>query len=243
MTSSLSLAPLVPLELIAGLAAAGLFLTGVALLRGGRGWLFRIFVLAVLVAALANPQAVREERQRQRDIAVIALDRSASQEVGNRRAETDAALASVREQLSRFDDLDVRTIEVADGPESNPKNAGKDAEKDGGTRLFAALSRETAEIPRQRFAGAVLITDGQIHDVPDVRKKQTLPGPVHVLLTGKPEESDRRLVIEQSPGYGIVGKEVTVRYRIEDRLGQKAVSFADRLADVTIVDADAADAR
>ncbi|HIC66257.1 MAG TPA: hypothetical protein EYO87_09730, partial [Paracoccus sp.] len=65
-----------------------------------------------------------------------------------------------------------------------------------------------------------------------MRKKQTLPGPVHVLLTGKPEESDRRLVIEQSPGYGIVGKEVTVRYRVEDRLGQKAVSFADRLADV-----------
>jgi hypothetical protein len=223
MTSSLSLAPLVPLEWIAVLAAAGVLLTGVALLRGGRGWLFRIFVLAVLVAALANPQAVREERQSQRDIAVIVLDRSSSQEVGDRRAETDATLASVRRQLSRFGDLDVRIIEVAD--------AGK-ADKDGGTRLFTALARETAEIPRRRFAGAVLITDGQIHDVPKLGKKKTIAGPVHVLLTGKPDEQDRRLVIEQAPGYGIVGKDVTIRYRVEDRLGPSGGSFTDRLAEV-----------
>ena len=149
MTTSLSLAPLVPLELIVILAAAGLFLAGVALLRGGRGWLLRVFVLVVLVAALANPQVVREERKSQRDIAVIAVDRSASQEVGDRRAETDTALAMVREQLSQFDDLDVRIIEVSDGPEDGLQNsaeiqgANKDGNKDGGTRMFSALARET----------------------------------------------------------------------------------------------------
>lgn len=246
MTNSLSLAPLVPLELIAALAAAGLFLAGVALLRGGRGWLLRVFVLVVLVAALANPQAVREERQPQRDIAVLAIDRSASQEVGDRRGETDAALAVVREQLSRFDDLDVRVIEVSDGLEDGFKKSGgtqdsnhdviNDGNKDGGTRMFSALAREMAEIPRRRFAGAVLISDGQIHDVPEVNNKRPLamPGPVHVLLTGQPDESDRRLVIEQAPGYGIVGKEVTVRYRVEDRLGQKTGSIFGRLARVRL---------
>ncbi len=236
MTNSLALAPLVPLELIAVLAVVGLVLAGVALFRGGRGWLLRVFVRVVLVAALANPQAVREERQSQRDIAVIAVDRSASQDIGTRGEETDAALAKVREQLSRFEGLDVRMIEVTDDPNTNAQNADKDATKDGGTRIFSALARETAEIPRRRFAGAVLISDGQIHDVPDASKNKPsiLPGPVHVLLTGKPDESDRRLVIEQVPGYGIVGKDVTVRYRVEDRLGQKAGSFFGRLAEVRL---------
>ncbi|NQV82864.1 MAG: hypothetical protein HQ494_03495 [Rhodospirillales bacterium] len=230
MNNSLSLVPLVPMELVAVLAAVGLFLIGVALLRGGRGWWFRAFVLAVLVAALVNPQAVREEHQRQRDIAVIAVDRSVSQEVGDRRAQTDAALASVRKQLSGFDDLDLRIIEVAGDQEGNAGNA----DKDSGTRLFSALARETAEIPRRRFAGAVLITDGQIHDVPEVQKNKTQPGPVHVLLTGQPDESDRRLVIEQAPGYGIVGQAVTIRYRVEDRLGRKAGFATDRLAEVRL---------
>ncbi|MBT3306514.1 MAG: hypothetical protein HN377_08520, partial [Alphaproteobacteria bacterium] len=226
MNTSLSLAPLVPMELIVVLAAVGLFLTVVAWMRGGRGWLFRVLVLVVLVVALANPQAVREEHQSQRDIAVIAVDRSASQEVGDRRAQTDAALASVRKQLSGVDNLDLRIVEVSGGQEGSAQNP----DRDGGPRLFSALARETAEIPRSRFAGAVLITDGQIHDVPEVRKNKTPPGPVHVLLTGKPDEQDRRLVIEQAPGYGIVGQEVTIRYRVEDRLGKKTGFAADRLA-------------
>ena len=229
MTSSLSLAPLVPLELIAGLAAAGLFLTGVALLRGGRGWLFRIFVLAVLVAALANPQAVREERQPQRDIALIAVDRSASQGVGERRAETEAALKSVRERLSRFDDLDVRVVDVSDSISTEATEAN--GRKENGTRVFSAVARAAVEIPRRRFAGVIVITDGQIHDVP---ASPAFPGPIHVLLTGTPGESDRRLVIEQAPGYGIVGKEVTIRYRVEDRLGEKVKTFTDGLARVRL---------
>nr|WP_316629705.1 hypothetical protein [uncultured Brevundimonas sp.] len=42
-------------------------------------------------------------------------------------------------------------------------------------------------------------------------------GPLHVLLTGKRNETDRRLVIKNAPGYGIVGKDVTLTYRIEDK--------------------------
>ena len=61
----------------------------------GDGWLATrvlllfaaALVLAVLATALANPQAVREEHQPQRDVAVIAVDRSSSQLVGQRPGE------------------------------------------------------------------------------------------------------------------------------------------------------------
>ena len=229
MTDSLSLAPMAPLGLIAVLAAVALALLAVAIIRGGQGWPLRSLVLAVLVAALANPQAVREERQPQRDIALIAVDHSASQGVGERRAETEAALKSVRERLSRFDDLDVRIVDVSDSISTEATEAN--GRKENGTRVFSAVARAAVEIPRRRFAGVIVITDGQIHDMP---ASSAFPGPIHVLLTGTPGESDRRLVIEQAPGYGIVGKEVAIRYRVEDRLGEKAKTFTDGLARVRL---------
>ncbi|MCH7865008.1 MAG: hypothetical protein IIC56_07335 [Proteobacteria bacterium] len=219
MSDTLTLAPMLPWPVIAGLSAAALGLVVLALVRGGRGTVLRAVVLAVLVVALVNPRAVHEERQPQNDIAIVVVDRSASQSVGKRREQTAAALASVTLGLARFDDLEVRVIEATDG-------AG-----DRGTRLFGALSRAALEVPRQRFAGTIMITDGQIHDVPATAP---VPGPVHVLLTGRPSEYDRHLVVEQAPSYGIVGQEVTIRYRVEDRRAEKARGFASNLARVRL---------
>ncbi len=223
MTGSLVFAPMVPLPLIALMAAVGLALVAVGLLRGARGTMMRAVVLATLATALANPLAVREEHQPQRDVAVVAVDRSASQLVGGRQAQTDETLKVIGERLARLGDLDVRVVEAKDDIAGSAIDAGKE-----GTRLIDALTRASAEIPRQRFAGAVLITDGQVHDVPEALP---VPGPVHVLLTGRPGEHDRRLVIEQAPSYGIVGKPVTIRYRVEDRRSDKT-GFGANLAQV-----------
>ena len=89
---------------------------------------------------------------------------------------------------------------------------------DAGTRLFAAIDRALADIPRSRLAGTIAITDGQVHDIPD-----TAPGgaPLNVLIPAKGEETDRRLRVIEAPGYGIVGKTVTLRVAIED-LGVRA---------------------
>ena len=67
--------------------------------------------------------------------------------------------------------LEVRTVHVAD--------RGED-----GTQLLTALAEATAELPADRIAGAILVTDGQIHDP---QALATFPGPVQVLLTGSAE--------------------------------------------------------
>ncbi len=219
MSDTLTLGPMLPWPVIAGLSVAALALVVLALVRGGRGTVLRAVVLAVLVVALVNPQAVREEREPQHDIAIVVVDLSASQSVGQRGEQTVAALESVTRGIARFEDLEVRVIEVTDGV------------GDKGTGLFGALSRAALEVPRQRFAGTIMITDGQIHDVPEA---PPVPGPVHVLLTGQPGEYDRRLVVQQAPSYGIVGQEVTIRYRVEDRRAEKARGFASNLAHVKL---------
>jgi len=79
---------------------------------------------------------------------------------------------------------------------------------DAGTRLFSAIERALADIPRSRLAGTIAITDGQVHDIPD-----TPPGgaPLNVLIPARGEEIDRRLRVIEAPSYGIVGKAVTLR--------------------------------
>ncbi|MGE4561729.1 MAG: hypothetical protein AAEC10_02225, partial [Rhodospirillales bacterium] len=227
MTAGIVISPLLPLPVIVVPATIGLFLTVVALLRGAPGAIIRLAVLAVLVLALVNPRGVREERQKQPDIGLVVVDRSASQAVEQRPAQTDQALAWVHDKLSRFDSLEMRTVVVRD------RTAGANGNQ--GTQLFTAINRGAGEIPRQRFAGAIVITDGQAHDR---AAAVVTSGPVHVLLTGRAGETDRRLVVEQAPSYGIVGTEVSIVYRVEDRRAKGKAGFGTDLAVVVLSDGE-----
>jgi hypothetical protein len=215
-------APLLPWPLIAGLTAAAAVLLVILAVRRGRGWILRGLALGALVAALANPSVSRDERQPQPDLAVIVVDESASQTLASRTRQAEAALVSVESALGRFDDLEIRVV-----------RADARSEQDG-TRLFAHLERAVADEPAERIAGAIMITDGQIHDVPDpASASPLLNAPVHVLLTGEPEERDRRMVIEQSPAYGLVSETARIAFRVEDG-GAQGASGAPEQARIQI---------
>ncbi|MEK9671187.1 MAG: hypothetical protein VW268_01615 [Rhodospirillaceae bacterium] len=203
--------PLAPIPLIAALAAAALALVAVALIKRAPGALFRLAFFAAMVLALLDPRAVREDRTPQPDETVVIIDRTSSQNTGERLQQTSEAEEAILAALDQFPGLDTRIVEVSDsGASARP-----------GSRLTEALTAAMAEIPKSRFAGAIIVTDGQVHDLPQSQdgkpKDPRLRGPMHVLLTGKRGESDRRLVVNAAPGYGIVGKDVTVTYTIEDK--------------------------
>src|SRR4029079_17306736 len=86
-----------------------------------------------------------------------------------------------------------------------------------GTRLFSALSAALTDVPHERVAGAIFITDGRVHDVPAQAATLGFAAPVHALITGRPNERDRRVVLMTTPRFGIVGQSQTVAYRIEDQ--------------------------
>src|SRR5271166_4499937 len=192
--------PLVPLWLVGLLAVAcGLALVPAAL-RRARGAVWRGLAFTVLLLWLAGPRLVQETRETQPDIALLVVDQTASMQVGDRTRLAEAARASIEAQSAKLPDLDLRTITVPEGG-----NAG--------TRLFTAIDRALADVPRARLAGVIAITDGQVHDIPDAA-----PGgaPLDVLIPAKGEETDRRLRIIEAPTYGIVGRPVTLRLAIED---------------------------
>ena len=215
--ASIAWAPLLPGPVLAALAALSVLVLAIALLRRpyGRppaGFIPRCAGVLALLAALGNPSVIIEDRQPLRDVAVVVVDDTASQSIGERRARTEAALTALTEAFAGRDDLDMVTVRV--GPGDTAATAGQTPAE--GTRLFGALQRALADVPRQRLAGAVFITDGQIHDAPEDPARLELDAPLHTLLTGERNEGDRRLTIVQSPGYGIVGQKIGVTIRVDE---------------------------
>ena len=180
---------------------------GVALillaLRGrAPGALWRGVTLALLLAALTNPVAEHATVQPVKDSALLVVDDTASDKLPGRQDRITTALPALRAQLQKFDDLEWREIHVR----------GRDA-----SMLGAAMLEEAAATPPERRAGVILLTDGQGHDIAEQQPQLEQLGPVHTLLTGQHNEQDRRIELISVPHYGLVGKNVTLKFRILDQ--------------------------
>jgi hypothetical protein len=213
--------PLVPLPLIWALAAVAVVMLAFAIWRGLRGWPLRGLAMLALGLALVNPSLQEENRKPLSDIILAVVDDSASQRLADRPAQTEAALSSLSAAVAALENTELRVIRFADGA------------KDAGSLAMTALAEAIAAEPRARIAGAVMITDGQVHDA---GLAPSLPAPLHVLLTGRASDWDRRLVITDAPAFAIIGEEFTLKLRIED---QGAAPALGAEAEITIaVDAE-----
>ena len=186
---------------IVGMVMA-LALTGLYLRQ--RGALFRLAASVALAAALINPVFLDEEREALKSVVALVVDRSQSQDIGERTQQTDAAVEQIRNKLSRFTQFEVREIEAG---------RSASAEERTETRLFEALESAIRDVPPSRVAGAIVITDGQVHDLPKAGT-MPIPAPLHALITGAEAEKDRKIRFEKAPRFGIAGKPLEMTYRV-----------------------------
>ncbi|MCP8894012.1 hypothetical protein KYK29_03655 [Shinella daejeonensis] len=198
--------PLLPWWAIALFAFVALLLAGLGLWRGLRGAMLRATALALITAALANPVILQEDREALTTIVPVVVDRSQSQDNPERTAMTDAALAGLKERLAHYPRIEPRIVEAKDDASAEAPS----------TRLFEALSAATADVPPSRVGGAILITDGQVHDIPDADAATGFDAPVHALVTGRPDEFDRRIEVVNAPRFGIVGEPQDLTFRVID---------------------------
>ncbi len=220
MNSTVVFDPIAPIELIWVALAIAVLLTVFAAWQKSKSWALRGLGFGILILALANPALVRELRRSLSDIAIVVVDETQSQTIGDRAEVTAAAEAEVLsalEALSARDEdapLETRVVRVRNegGPVADP-----------GTQLLTALNEAAAEAPADRLAGAILITDGQVHD-PDAVTE--FPGPVHALITGEEGEIDRRLVVISAPSFGIVGEDSTFRVKVEGVPGTARIAIS-----------------
>lgn len=171
----------------------------------GRAWLTRGIVLSLLTLAIANPALVREQREPLPSVVAVILDQSESMEFGNRQAAADAAYEALTEELRADPTLEVRVL--------------KSNAQANGTDLFGALEGLMADVPRDRIAGAIMVTDGQVHDVPEPFSTAAPLGPIHGLIVGDETRGDRRVEIVKGPTFGIVGETANYILRVDDPAG------------------------
>ncbi|RVA95312.1 hypothetical protein EN925_04200, partial [Mesorhizobium sp. M7A.F.Ca.US.006.04.2.1] len=203
MNWSISFEPLISWPLLALALVPLALLALVGLWFRQRGSVFRFIALLALAAALFNPVFLNEEREPLKSVVALVVDRSQSQDIGDRTKQTDEALAGLQQRLGRFKQFDVRVVE-----------AGKSeaAEERTETRLFGALEGAFRDVPPSRIGGAIMITDGEVHDAPP--GAPDFNAPLHALITGNDHEKDRRIRFENAPRFGLVGKPLDMTYRV-----------------------------
>ncbi len=205
MNWSIDISPIIPGPLFwAAIVVAGLLIAAL-LLRRTRGAVLRALSLAALIGALANPTLRQEERESLANIAIVVMDESTSQTIAGRPEQAAAIRADLEAKLAKIPNLEIKWV-----TSSKPTGDGP-----SGTNLFADLNRALANVPPDRLAGVIMITDGQVHDVPKSAAGLGFDAPVHAVLTGRPDEFDRRIEVIKAPKFGIVGQardiEVAVR--------------------------------
>ena len=211
-TADIAFDPLFPWLVLIALATLGLALFGFSLWRRARGTWGRALTFVVILTVLSGPNLRIEERRLEKDVAVLLLDQSSSMTARNRTQQAAGAILALEAAAARQGNLELRTV-LAPAATDEDRN---------GTRLFQTLTDAFAGVPKDRRAGAILVTDGQVHDAPSAADAATklapiLAGaPLHALLVGEKDEADRRIRILSAPPFALVGEVADITFVVED---------------------------
>ena len=149
MNWSIDFAPMLPGPFFWAAGAIALLLTGYLVYRRSRGALLRAAAIAAVLLALANPTLREEQRESLANVAIVIVDESASQTLGDRKAQTAAVkenLEAKRHDLAGHASLR-RSQQGAGGYAARParrrhhdhgRRGARRAEVGGGARLRCA---------------------------------------------------------------------------------------------------------
>jgi uncharacterized membrane protein len=205
MNASFQFFPLLPYIYYTLMFALAALVVALAFYRRARDFVWRGAFIVFLALLLLHPVVMNEQRESLPDRPVIVVDESGSQKIGGRDKVTAEALQHIRAQLPAGADPVI--IRVGSGAEVGKGDA---------TNVFSALRNNITAIPAAQVSGTIIITDGQVHDVPaDIGALSRLQ-PFHVVLTGKRDEFDRKVSVVSAPKYGVLNDDVTIGVRIDE---------------------------
>ena len=180
-------------------------LVGLGFYARKRGTFLRALGLGLLLLSMTGPSLVHEDRNPLKEVVAVVVDKSGSQTIGERPAQTEKARAALEKNLNALGNVEVRVIE-----------SSREESETEGTRLFAALNAGLADVPLDRLGGVFMITDGVVDDIPKDASTLGFKAPLHALITGHEGERDRRIELLEAPRFGIVGKDQTIELRVSD---------------------------
>src|SRR5262245_28273079 len=112
MNFGVSFSPLVPDYLLWTAIAVASAIAILIVLARTRGAVARTVALILFVLALLNPSITREDRDLLTSVVAVVVDKSPSQEFGDRRKQTEEVRAALAERLGHMPGLAVRFVEA-----------------------------------------------------------------------------------------------------------------------------------
>jgi len=167
-----------------------------------RGFFFILFAILFL-----NPVTISEVRKPLPGKLLVVFDQSPSNKIADREEVSNKVFSDIKSSFK-----DIKLIRV---------NAGRDftSKKNQNTSLFTALEHRLRTIPQKDILGTVIITDGQIGDVPDNVKTLKNIAPINVILTGRKNEFDYEVKITQAPSYSLLNKSFDIKIKLNVKGG------------------------
>lgn len=222
MTPFFTFQPFLPLSWVLFLGGISTLLVIIGLIQQRQGSLLRLMALIALLLTLLNPMIIKEQREPLKSTIGIVIDRSKSQTFGTRTNDTDETRRQLTKALAHYPQFEPRFIE-----------AGKLAENQyaSSTNLFHALTQAISDVPSSRYAGTIFITDGQVHDIPDMTELHH-QAPLNALITGRTDEFDRQVKIISPPRFALINKPQMLSILVEDK-GQTQQSLPKQ-ANITV---------
>jgi len=199
--NSLNFYPLIHINFLTALIILSLIVIFIGFKLKAPGNIFKAMLLFLIILSISNPTIISENRENIPDTVAVILDLSPSQDINDRKEIAQKTYKNIKDELEKINNLDIR-LKTINGQR--------------GSKIFEPLNSMVGDVPEERLAGAIIITDGQISDAPTLVNNFNFKAPINVLLTGNKEEKDRRLIIESSPRFGIVGEEVNIDIKVED---------------------------
>ncbi|MEZ5921394.1 MAG: hypothetical protein R3C60_08600 [Parvularculaceae bacterium] len=198
--NEIAFAPSLSSGVIIAVSTIVLIVAMLSIFRAPRSGAFRLLAAISLIALLLNPQIRIAERTPLSDIVAILVDNSASNKLDERGSITEQAAKALEAKLNSIDDINVIRGSVGTNSES---------------RLGAAISNIISENPRARLGAVFVVSDGEATDKIAVNSLDAT-APIHLLMTGRADEIDRKITLIKAPRYGIVKEGVDVAFRIDD---------------------------
>ncbi|AGF74771.1 putative membrane protein [Bartonella australis AUST/NH1] len=207
MIPSITFQPFLPISWLLFLGGLTTLFIIIGLITQRDRALLRSMASASLILVLLNPTLIKEQREPVKSTVGIVIDHSESQTFGTRAQDTDTARAQLINELSHYTQFELRFIEVGKSSDNHYASS---------TNLFNALAHAISDIPPSRYAGTILITDGQIHDIPSLPELNH-NAPINALITGKKNEFDRQIKFVSPPRFALVNKPQTLSILVEDK--------------------------
>ena len=173
----------------------------------------------LLTLIVINPKKNVKEELFYKNIVLVALDKTLSMSETKKTEEVELINKYIESTILTYDKFIKKEVLL--------ENSDIE-EKDSGTNFFSTLKKELNKINKDRVAGIIFVTDGQIHDIEEYSDKLDNI-PIHFIIVGKENELDRVLKTYNVPDYSIVGEQVNFDLIVEDYYTKK-----DLVADIIL---------